>query len=205
MFPLKAGLHHFPHGVFGSADDLIHGTNVRARDTLMVACSGQGFSPDNVSFAEPDRFSVLQHIGASMPSRAECEKHEGLSCDGVEKLFDRHDFRHVIVCGHLDCRVIRNWLQPSIEGHADIGDFRLRFEKGTRKLVDNNYSPKTVAERCTLMICEHVLCQIKNLLTHPFIMERVLAERTSFHGWVIDDETARVFAYSFEESAFVPI
>ncbi len=205
MVPLKAGLHHFPQGVFGSTGDLIHETNVRERDTLMIACSGQGFAPDNVSFARPDRFSVLQHIGASIPSKVECENHEGLSCDGIEKLFDRHDFRHVIVCGHLNCRVIRDWLRPMIEDRPDIGDFRLRFEMGTRELVDNNYAADTLAERLKLMICEHVLCQIENLLTHSFIIERVLAQKTRFHGWVIDDDTARVLGYSIEESAFVPI
>ena len=43
----------------------------------MIASSGQGLAPDKVSFAKPARFSILQHIGASIPSKVECEKHEG--------------------------------------------------------------------------------------------------------------------------------
>ncbi len=203
MFRLKAGLHNFQEGVFGSTSDLTCPTNVRKPDTLMIACSGQGTAPDNVSFGNPGRFSILQHFGASMPSKSECKEHEGLSCDGVKTLFDRHDFRHVIVCGHLGCAVIRYWLQPVIEQHVNI--LRQQFEKRARDLVDKNYVPHTDAERCALMVCKHVLCQIENLLTHPFVVERVLAEKTSFHGWVVDDETARVLGYSSEKSAFVPI
>ena len=205
MFRLKADLHRFPTGVFGSAGDLIHPTSVRERDTLMIACSELGTAPDNVSFAKPGRFIILQHIGASVPSKEECDNHEELSFDDIATLFDKYDFRNVIVCGHLNSGVIRYWLQPMKEGDTDVGKFRFRFEKGARDLVDSNYSPKTATDRCMLMICEHVLCQIENLLTHPFIMKRVRAEQLSFHGWVIDDETARVFAYSFEESAYVPI
>lgn len=205
MFALKAGLHSFPKGAFGSVSDLICPTDARDHDTLMIACSEQGAAPDNVSFAKPGRMMILQHIGASIPSQTECELHEGLSFDEVEKMFDRYQFRHVIICGHLGCGVIRRWLQPSIEGHTDIGSFRLRFEKTTRHLVDNNYAPDTATERVTLMICEHVLCQVENLITHPCVMERVQARNTSFHGWVVDDQTARVFGYDAEESAFVPL
>jgi carbonic anhydrase len=71
--------------------------------------------------------------------------------------------------------------------------------------VDSNYAPETATERVTVMICEHVLCQIENVLTHPFAMKRVLARNTSIHGWVIDDESARVFGYDPEEFAFMPI
>lgn len=204
MFTLKAGLHHFAPEVFGCADDLINPKAVRERDTLMIACSEQGSAPNNVSFACPGRFSVLQHIGASIPSKVECDV-AGVSCDDVKQLFNKHDFRHVIVCGHLGCGVIRGWLQPIVDGYEDIGNFRRRFEKGTRQLVDGNYSPNTVTERCALMICEHVLSQIENLLTHSFIIKRVQAKQTLFHGWVIDDETARVFGYCCKESAFLPI
>jgi hypothetical protein len=45
---------------------------------------------------------------------------------------------------------------------------------GTRTLVDENYAPDSIAERIELMIFEHVLCQIDNLISHPFIFERVL-------------------------------
>ena len=97
------------------------------------------------------------------------------------------------------------WLQPAAQGDADFGGFRLRFELGTRDLVDKNCFPKSVSERIKLMIFEHVLCQIENLLPHPFVASRVQAQTTSFYGWVVDGDSARVFGFSPEESAFVLI
>lgn len=205
MYSLKAGLHQFPPGAFGSTSDLIDSASARERDTLLFACSSQGSAPDNVSFATPGRFSIMQHIGASIPSIAECEEHENLSCDCIEELFNKHRYRHVIVCGHLGSMVIRNWLQPVNKETSDIGAFRMRFERGTRHLVDRHYSPVNTEERCSLMICEHVLVQVENLLTHPFMRRRVKAADTACHAWVIDDDTARVFSYSPDDSAFMPI
>jgi len=202
---LKQGLHEFPQGIFGSTSELIHPPEVRENDTLIIACSEQGAAPDNISFATPNRCVVLQHLAASMPSRTECETYEGLCCDDVEELFDKHEFRHVVLCGHLRCGVIRNWMQSVKPGQSDVGGFRKRFETGTKVLVDQNYTANTNEERCTLMICEHVLCQIENLLTHSFVADRVRTNATSLYGWVVDDDSARVMAYSPQESAFVPI
>ena len=202
---LKTDLHQVCRSVIGSTSELVRDTAARDGATLMIACSEQGSAPDNVSFAHPGSFVILQHLGASVPSHEECEMHPELSLNEVEKLFDEYDFRHVIVCGHLGCGVIRNWLQPPGEGSIDRASFRVRFENGTRDLVDNNYSPDSAYERCKLMVCEHVLCQIENLLTHQFVMERAISERTWFHGWVIDDETARVYGYCPRESVFAPI
>jgi len=202
---LKMGLHDFPQGIFGSVGELMRPIEVRERDTLIIACSEQGSAPDNVSFSTPNRSVILQNLAASMPSESDCQRHDGLCFDDVEKLFDRHEFRHVIVCGHLCCGVIRNWLRPLKEGYSDVGSFRQRFETGTRDLVDQNYPATTDEQRLTLMICEHVLCQIENLMSHAFFKRRVRSGITSLHGWIIDDESARVMGYSPEESAFVPI
>ena len=86
---LKEGLHQFPQRTFGSPSDLTNTWDARERDTLIIACSELGTAPDNISFAEPNRCVVLQHLAASMPSKDECDRHQVLSCDSIEKLFDK--------------------------------------------------------------------------------------------------------------------
>ena len=105
----------------------------------------------------------------------------------------------------MHCGVIRNWLAPPPTVYSDVGRFRARFERGTRDFVDQHYKPVTSEQRFTLMVCEHVLCQIDNLLTHFYVADRVQQRVTDLHGWVLDDETARVHGYSFAQSAFLPI
>ena len=202
---LIADLHQFPKMSFGSIDSLLHPETFREPDTLFIACSELGSAPDNISFAPPERFTILQHLAATLPSKIACDLYEELSCEGIQQLFETYDFQHVIICGHLQCQVIQHWLQPASENETDVGKFRLRFQSGTRDLVDHNYLPDSAAERFDLMVFEHVLCQIDNLLTHPFIFDRVQASTTSIYGWVIDNDSARVYGYRPEESAFVLI
>jgi carbonic anhydrase len=202
---LRADLHQFPPNAFGSVDSLLHPDLTREFDTLMVTCSELGTAPDNVSFQTPNRCVTLQHLAASVPSRNESKRIKGLAFDSVEALFGKYRFRHIVVCGHLHCGVIRNWLGTPLADLSDIGSFRSRFQTGTRELVDQNYETGNFDQRVTLMVREHVLCQIDNLLSHEFIAKRVRTNETSVHGWVVDDETARVFGYSHVDSAFVVI
>jgi carbonic anhydrase len=201
---LKSGIHNFPRATFGSLAELIDCASLQQRKVLMIACSEQGAAPDQISFAKPDSLVVLQHLAASVPSRRDCEQNPEISCEDVQELFGKFDFRHIIVCGHLRCGVIRYWLKSRMEHDTDIGRFRQRFSKGTRWLVEQNYSPVNTEQRCNLMIAEHVLCQIDNLLTHPFVFERIQTGTIQFHGWVVDDESARVLNYCPLQSAFIP-
>ncbi|MEM7557791.1 MAG: carbonic anhydrase, partial [Planctomycetota bacterium] len=138
-------------------------------------------------------------------SNWECEEYEGLSFEAIEALFDKYEFRHVIICVHAGCRAIPYWLKPDREIESDIGGFRRRFESGARNLVDLNYFPNSDLERVRLMVCEHILCQVENCLTHPVVKSRVESKRTDFHAWLACDETARVYAYDPNESAFKKI
>jgi len=204
-FLLKADLHQFPANAFGSISELVDPRHARARDTLIVACSELGYAPDNLSFGNQERFVILQHLAASIPSESECATCEELSLDPISKLFDKYEFRHVIICGHLGSGVIPYWLEPAKRNEDDIGWFRRRFECGTRRLVDDNYAPGSASERIQLMIFEHVLCQIENLLTHPFIAKQTRSGETSLFGWVVDNESARIFGYRPDQSDYTLI
>lgn len=202
---LRADVHSLDKIIFGSVADLVNPPVSREKDTLIIACSELAAGPDCISFGKRERFLVLQHLAGSIPSENECEKHDGLSCDSVQQLFDKYEFRHVIVCGYLGCGAVARWLQPESKKDPDTGGFRRRFETGTRRLVDASYSPDSCSKRFELMIFEHVLCQIENLLTHSFVSERIRAKTTSIYGWVVDDESSRVYGYSHDQSAYLPI
>jgi carbonic anhydrase len=200
---LRADIHQFPTNVFGSTADLVAPRVARHPDTLIVACSELGTAPNYLSFGDKKRFLVLQHLAASIPSEIECNLYDELSLEPIERLFDEHEFRHVIICGKLGSGVIPYWLQSENTSEKDIGWFRKRFQHGTRRLVDDNYVTNSVSARIELMIFEHVLCQIENLLTHRFINMRTRTGETSLYGWVVDNESARIYSYRSSQSAYV--
>lgn len=204
-YSLIPELHKFPADLFGSAEDLIASQGARLKDTLIIACSELGLAPDLISFGRPEQFVILQHLAASVPSKQDCKQCVELNFQPVIHLFEQHQFRDVIVCGHFGSTVIPYWLETSARGRSDVGQFRRRFDDGARTLVDQNYTPNSESERTILIILEHALCQIENLLSHDQIHQLAQSKTTVFHAWIVDNSTARIFSYRPKGSAFVLI
>lgn len=197
MIELDKQLHKFTPEFFGTIKDFLATADSTQRDTLMLACADHGTAPDHVSFARAGRFSILQHIGASV--RSAHDPTGSSVIDDVELLLDRHDHKHVVVCGHLACRVIRDWMKPDM---PDYGGLTTHFRTTTQAAVDAAYPSLQDEERIERMICEHVLFQVENLQTHDCVRERLEAGRLRLHAWIANDITARIYTYDPVKSTF---
>jgi carbonic anhydrase len=192
VIELETSLHQFNPDHFGGLNDFLSTADSKERDTLMLACADHGTAPDNVSFAGTDRFFILQHLAACVPRP---EDHEiDNSFGAIELGFENYNLRHAVVCGHLGCGVIPNWLKDT--DTRDTGGLRARFRSTTVKAVDEAYPELTGQNYIERLICEHTLFQLENLQAHPFIHEKLDANELKLHLWVVNDQTARVLTYS---------
>lgn len=201
MIPLDQSLHAFPTEYFGVASDFLASAGKTETDTLMIACSEQGAAPDNVSFARPGRFFVLQHIAASIPPPKDDTRNTVIT--DIEFAFSQHEIKHVIICGHLKCGVIRTWLNRS-KG-TDLRGMRTQFENTTLHAVNQAYSSYLGDDRVEAIVCEHTLFQVEHLCSHPFILNKIESQDLRLHAWMADDDTARVRAYDPIRGCFVVI
>jgi carbonic anhydrase len=201
MIELETTLHDFNPAHFGGIDDFRNPAKSNERDTLMLACPDHGTGPDNVSFAGSDRFFILQHLAASVPSPADSAIDN--TFDSILCGFDGYDIRHVIVCGHLGCGVIPNWLKDT--GTTDTGGLRARFHSNAVKAVSEAYPELSGAAYIERLIHEHALFQLENLQSHKFIRDKLDAGALKLHLWIVNDETTRILAFDPTRSALVPI
>lgn len=198
MNQLDSSLHHLPVEHFGTANDFLSSSNCIERDTLMIACSDQGVAPDHVSFAKPGRFFVIQHLASSI--RPADDRDEKSAIADIEFAFSQHRIKHVIICGHTGCGVIRNWIRcPDAPGVSGI---RACFEKSMLKSVDQAYPGHSNEDRINALIGEHTLFQLQHLCSHAFIQHKLEAGKLSLHAWVVNDNTARVSAYDPTRGCF---
>lgn len=172
---------------FGTVGELRASAGAGACPILMVSCSDHETAPDLVSLGGPDRLFVVQQVAAAIPASSDVGRPSVLA--SIEYAVAVLEVRHVIVCQHLGCGIISRWLrgEPQVPSSAEG-----RFEREVRQLVDASHPGITGRERTRLMVHEHTLSQIENLQTHECIQSRLRTGRIRLHGWVVDDETARV-------------
>lgn len=167
----------------------------------MIACADHGTAPDNVSFAGTDRFFILQHIGESVPPPDGREPNDLFG--SIEVGFENYNLRHAVVCGHLSCGVIPNWLRDNTG--ADAGNLRAQFYGAAVKAVDTTYPDLTGRAYVERLICEHAIFQLENLQANPFIRKKLNANELKLHLWIVNDETARVMAFEPRKGNLIPI
>jgi len=200
MNRLDSSLHKFNPDHFGGLDDFLSTADSKERDTLMIACSDQGTAPDNVSFAGTDRFFVLQYIAGCVPRPEDSESFQA----SIRVGFNRYDLRHAVVCGHLGCNVIRNWLKDRSSGNA-INSLQADFYTAAVNAVDTAYPHLTGQAYVNRLVCKHALFQLENLQENRLIREKLDANLLRLHLWIVNDETARILAFNPHTGELFPI
>ena len=198
---LESSLHHFNPDHFGGLNDFLSTADKRERDTLMIACADHGAAPDNVSFASTDRFLVLQRVGQCVSPPEDRERSNLFG--SIEIGFSNYNLRHALVCGHLSCGVIRNWLTD--DTGPDSAGMPARFRATAVKAVDETYPELVGRDYIERIICEHALFQLENFQMHSFIRDRLDAKALKLHLWIVNDQNARGLAYDPHLGNLVPI
>jgi carbonic anhydrase len=83
---------------------------------------------------------------------------------------------------------------------AWVGIARPARERVLRELADASPAVQTRA-------CEHgaIALSLGNLMSFPWIRERVEAGKLELHGWYFDIDAGELLAYSAETSRFAPL
>lgn len=200
MVPLNPDLHLFRPQTVGTLDELLYAEIPDECDTLMIACSDHGIGPDSLIPGGPDRVFILQHLAASVLPDDE-SKEMGIS-SGIDFALAYKNIKHVIVCGHSNCGVIRDWLKPS---SYDCRGFRSDFLSTTERVIQESYPRVGSERRLDLLIREHVLIQLERLQNNPNIRERLEDGELRLYGVFVEESTSQIFSYDPSVAQYLPV
>jgi carbonic anhydrase len=114
---------------------------------------------------------------------------------------------HIIVFGHVDCGGIRGLLtaDPAVDQeHGFIHRWlQIADEARRRTLIVARHEPLETQLR--ILEQEAIKTSLANLLTFPWIEERVAAGGLRLHGWCFDLDHGEVRAYVPDDDAFQPL
>ena len=173
---------------------------------MMIACSDSRVDPAILTNAEPGDLFMVRNVANLVPPCTMDRAQHGISAAlefGVTAL----GVEHVIVFGHADCGGIRALLtrDPAVDPqHTFIHQWlQIADEARRRTLIIARDQPLETQ----LRILEHeaIKTSLANLLTFPWIEQRVSEDRLRLHGWFFDINQGQVHAYLPERDAFEPL
>lgn len=151
---------------------------------LMIACSDSRVDPSVIFDAEPGQIFMVRNVASLVPQSSPDEGCHGTSA-AIEFGVLGLGVEHVVVLGHGHCGGI-DALLSGADKHTDFIGPWLSCASGVRDQVIKDMPDGSPEQQARALEYETVRQSVRNLMTFPWIEERVRAGNLSLHGWHFD-------------------
>ncbi|HYP63397.1 MAG TPA: carbonic anhydrase [Acidocella sp.] len=190
MKTLLAGYERFRNGYWREHEELYSSL---ARDgqsppAMVIACADSRVAPEMIFDCAPGEIFVVRNVSALVPPYAPDDNKHGTSA-ALEFAVTSLNVRSIVVMGHSRCGGIRALMQPD-GSHGDFIESWMEIAKSARQRVcDAPDAPADFDAKCFACEQEAIRVSLSNLLTFPWIKERVQTGALTLSGIHFDVET----------------
>jgi len=171
----------------------------------MIACADSRVDPAIVLQADPgDIFSIRNVANMVPPFQEDADvTYHGTSA-ALEFAVAHLGVEHVVVFGHAHCAGVKAMVNGQ-QGNPVAGYFVSAWTSIVDKAYTMAKAKNPTAEGDELDRCcerQAVLVSLENLMTFPFIRDRVEAGTLELHGWYLDIAEGQLSHYNASEDRF---
>lgn len=195
MKTLLEGYERFRDGYWQQHKELY---STLARDgqspsAMVIACADSRVAPETIFDCAPGDIFVVRNVSALVPPY-EPDNQKHATSAALEFAVNALNVRSIIVLGHSGCGGIRALMQGPTSGSHDFIDSWMEIAKTARQRVCDEPQMAHVDFEAQCAACEHeaIRVSLANLLTFPWIKERVLDGRLTLTGLHFNVETGNL-------------
>ena len=184
---------------------------------LVIGCSDSRVDPALLTQAEPGELFVVRNVANLVPPYQPDGSYHGTSA-AIEYAVRVLNVGHVIVLGHAFCGGIQGLIRLRA-GEPDQNDFVSPWVSIASAALDPYAPPpdaETDAERRKadlerlqqnpdMVERAAVRTSVDNLMSFPFVRERVEAGTLEIHGWWFDLDSGDLWAIDPQTKIFLPV
>lgn len=172
----------------------------------MIACSDSRVDPAILTNSDPGDIFMVRNVANLVPPCARDEEKHGTSA-ALEFAVISLEVQHVVVFGHANCGGIKALLTndpTTAEEHEFIHNWLdIAGEARRRTMITARNQPLEV--QLQKLEREAIKTSLSNLLTFPWIEQRVHDGRLRLHGWHFDLHNGTIEVYVPREDRFLPM
>ena len=170
--------------------------------TLFIGCSDSRVVPSLITKTNPGELFIVRNIANVVPPNDLKDKFVG-TASLIEYAVMGLDVDAIVICGHSNCGGCYALNQPQEDlAHMPNLQMWLNLMSEVPARVNRLMTGNSAAEREWITEKVNILVQMKNLLTYPFVKERVEAGKLQILGWYYIIETGEVYNFNDETGHF---
>ena len=202
--PLLSGFKRYQAQYFGDDDSLYRQLSAGQKpNTLVIGCCDSRVHPPALLGTEPGEMFVVRNVANLVPPYGGRSEYDSVAA-ALEFAVQVLQVKRVIVLGHKGCGGIRGLMDNSAPKGSALA-----------KWLDIADSAKSAAlsafrqfpERNAYEMCEQIaiLVSLNNLLSYPWLAEKVARQEVQLDGWYFDMQTGSLLGYDADQQAFAPL
>ncbi len=156
---------------------------------MMIACSDSRIDPTLKFGVNPGEMFVVRNVAALVPPYGPDDAYHGTSA-AVEFAVRGLQVEHIIVMGHAKCGGIHALMHSESQKDDFISSWMKIAEPARNFARATTKEPAAAQRRCEQ---EAVKTSLGNLMTFPWVAERVREGKLELHGWYFDLSDASLF------------
>ena len=161
---------------------------------LVVACCDSRVDPALVLDCAPGDLFVIRNVANLVPPAENQGQYHGTSA-ALEFGVCNLGVRHIIVLGHAQCGGIHALLEGGVTGDDSFIAEWMGIADAAREQVEQELAGASDKSRHRTCEQQAILVSLNNLMTFPWIRERVEQGRLALHGWYFDIEGGELLGY----------
>lgn len=171
---------------------------------IVIACSDSRADPALLMGCDPGDIFVVRNVANLVPHADDALRRDAVLAVleyGVHHL----KVEHIIVLGHSGCGGIQALLNPeSLHDESFVANWVYMAAPALERMREDvrDESPADRQRHCEEAA---ILVSIDNLLSYPWIQERVAAHKLSLHAWYFDMSQGSLLAYFPDSETFEPL
>ena len=169
--------------------------------TLYIGCSDSRVIPDIITNTLPGELFVVRNIANMVPPYEDNSYSFRCTASIIEYAVNVLEVENIVVCGHSDCGGCKALFAPQsqLDKTPLVKEWlKLGVEIRDRVLAKN----LSFAEREFQTEQLNIVKQLENLLTYPFIYDKLKNNKLKLYGWYYVIHTGDVFNYNFQNKEF---
>jgi carbonic anhydrase len=169
--------------------------------TLYIGCSDSRVVPDVIAQTMPGELFVVRNIANMVPPYDENSYSFRCTASIIEYAVNMLEVDNIVICGHSNCGGCKALYYPEekLDKLPSVKEWLKLGHEIRDRMLAKDLSPE---EREFETEQLNIVKQLENLLTYPFVEEKVDNGTLKLHGWYYVIETADVFSYNFDKKEF---
>lgn len=202
---LVAGYRRFKSGGMASNQFKRLITEGQKPKVMMIACADSRVDPAIMTDCDPGDIFVVRNVANLVPPYHQDEQHNG-TCAALEFAVLGLGVANIIVFGHGKCGGIKALMSQSNDSSSfEFIDNWMVVAEPARKEVLAKHPDCSTDQQAHYCEKISVIKSLDNLMTFPWIAERVESNQLSLHGWYLNFDDSVVEVYQPETQQFVEL